>query len=292
MSEQVVIGSGELNAVIDPLGAELVSLSDAAGRQFLWNGDPAWWTGHAPILFPIIGELAGGTYRLGGRSYSLARHGFARRSTFRCEEHEPGSRARFRLEDDEATRAVYPFPFSLDLLYEVRGRTLTVVATVINRGDQPMPFSLGLHPAFAWPLPGGGDKDAHKIVFEQPEPAPIFRLDANGLLAHSEPSPVKDGTLALSSALFAEDALILDQPASRQLCYRGENGVGIDIAFDGFPQLGIWQKPGAPFLCIEPWAGLADPADFTGDFREKPGILQLAPGAERGFRMDLTVRAE
>jgi galactose mutarotase-like enzyme len=180
LGERFAISSGELSAAIDPLGAELVSLTDAAGRQYLWSGDPAWWTGQAPILFPIIGELAGGTYRLGEQSYPLARHGFARRSTFACEEHEPGGWARFRLKDSEATRAVYPFPFLLELLYAVQGRTLTITATVINRGDQPMPFSLGFHPAFAWPLPGGGNRGAHSIVFEQPEPATIRRLDADG----------------------------------------------------------------------------------------------------------------
>jgi galactose mutarotase-like enzyme len=100
---------------------------------------------------------------------------------------------------------------------------------------------------------------------------------------------VKGATLALTPDLFADDALIFDQITSRRLRYHGENGVGLDIGFDGFDELGIWQKPGGPFLCIEPWAGLADPAGFTGELREKPGIVELAPGGERAFRMDVTV---
>ena len=129
-------------------------------------------------------------------------------------------------------------------------------------------------------------------TYDLTHPAPPLRvaeLDADGLLAGHESSPVRGDRLALSPDLFAADAMIWDELASRSLTYRGMNGVALEIAFPDTPFLGIWQKPGANFLCIEPWAGHADPAGFTGEFREKPGIMVLEPGGERSFRMDVTV---
>ncbi|WP_137680369.1 aldose 1-epimerase family protein [Aurantiacibacter suaedae] len=288
MSGPVRIASGDLAATIAPLGAELQSLTDSAGREYMTDADPRWWTGHAPLLFPIVGRLNGDALRIDGREYAMKQHGFARRMAWELVEQTSAS-ARFRLADDEQTRAVYPFAFAIVATYELTGSTLLTTITVSNPGDEPLPFSFGFHPAFAWPLPGGGDKLAHRIVFEQAERAPIRRLDADGLLAVTEPSPVEGKQLALAPDLFAADAMIWDAPASRRLAYRGENGAALDIAYPDLPMLGIWQKPGANFVCIEPWAGIADPAGFGGDFREKPGVMQLAAGEECSFRMDVTV---
>ena len=289
MADAFVIANGELTARIAPLGAELLSLTDAAGREYMTDGDPAFWTGHAPVLFPIVGALNGGKYRHGGREYALAKHGIARGSMFTCEEHEQGGWARFALEASGETRRVYPFEFRLELLFELRGPTLCMTATVTNRGDAPMPFSFGFHPAFAWPLPKGGDKLAHDIVFQHDEPRDIRRVDGDGLIARDEISPVRGDRFALAPDLFEDDALIWDELASRRLSYRGMNGVALDIAFPDTPMLGIWQKPGANYICIEPWAGIADPAGYAGDLVDKPGIMELAPGSARAFRMDVTV---
>ena len=290
MADEFVICNGELTARISPLGAELLSLQDAAGREYMTDADPAYWTGHAPVLFPIVGALNGGTYRLDGQKYALAKHGFARGSLFVCEEHEKFEWARFALDANEDTRQVYPFKFRLEIYFELRDRTLAMTAIVSNTGDQPMPFSFGFHPAFAWPLPGGGEKPAHDIVFQHDEPQDIRRIDAQGLVARHETTPVRGDRFSLDSYLFQDDALIWDELASRRLSYRGMNGVALDIAFPDTPMLGIWQKSDANFICIEPWAGIADPAGFAGDFRDKPGIMLLEPGARRSFGMDVTVR--
>lgn len=290
MADDVVISNGELTARINPLGAELLSLQDTAGREYMTDADPAYWTGHAPVLFPIVGALNGGSYRLDGREYPLAKHGFARGSMFACEKHEKSGRVRFALEASDETRRAYPFEFRLELYFELRDRTLAMTATVSNAGVQPMPFSFGFHPAFAWPLPGGGEKLAHDIVFEHDEPQDIRRIHADGLVAGHEATPVRGDRFSLAPDLFEDDALIWDELASRRLSYRGMNGAALDIAFPDTPMLGIWQKPGANFICIEPWAGIADPAGFAGDFRDKPGIMLLEPGASRSFGMDVTVR--
>lgn len=287
MSEPVTITSGALTARIDPLGAELLSLIDAAGSEWMTDANPEFWGGHAPLLFPIVGGLAGDCLRHQGREYHLPRHGFARRSPFALVE-QAEDRAVFRLADTAATRETYPFAFGLEVAFALTGHQLAMIATVANPGDETLPFSFGFHPAFAWPLPGGGAKAGHAICFAGDEPQPVRRLDAAGLLAGSEATPVVGGSLPLSPELFADDALIWDRLASRRVEYRSPAGPWLDIGFN-LPMLGIWQVPGGNYICIEPWAGHADPAGFTGEFAEKPGIVLLAPGASHSFRMDVTV---
>lgn len=289
--EDLVTISGEaLAARINPLGAELWSLTDATGREYMSDADPAYWTGHAPLLFPIVGALNGGTYRLDGHEYALAKHGFARTNRFDVEEKGP-DRVRFELRDSEQTREVFPFAFALGIEFAVAAQTLSVTATVRNRGDEPMPFSFGFHPAFAWPLPGGGPKDAHRVVFAEDEPEPIRRIDPASatLLPEPEPTPVVGKVLQPRASLFEKDALIWNRLNSRSATFAGV-GAAVEIEFPDCPNLGIWQKPGAPFLAIEPWHGFNDPQGFDGEFRDKPGIMELAPGGEGSFRMDVTVR--
>ena len=288
-SDLVTIRGGALTARINPLGAELWSLADAEGREYMTSADPAFWTGHAPLLFPIVGALNGGIYRLDGREYALPKHGFARTSRFAVQDLGP-SYARFHLAANEATRAVYPFAFTLDAEFALSAETLAMTVTVGNLGDTVMPFSFGFHPAFAWPLPGGGRKDAHRVIFAQDEPEPIRGIDTISamLLPEAEATPVRGRVLVPEASLFEKDALIWDRLNSRALDFAGE-GASLALSFLDSPNLGIWQKPGAPFLAIEPWQGFNDPKDFTGDFRDKPGVVSLAPGSERRFRMDVTV---
>ncbi|MET0178884.1 MAG: aldose 1-epimerase family protein [Novosphingobium sp.] len=289
MDRLIAIASDQLSARINPLGAELWSLTDPAGREYMTEADPAFWTGHAPLLFPIVGGLANGVLRLDGREYPLPRHGFARHSLFEVVE-RGSSVARFVLHDSEATRAVYPFAFELEIAFRLDGSTLAMTATVENPGSEPLPFSFGFHPAFAWPLPGGGDKIGHVVRFAGEEPHDVRTLDAAGLVADRAPSAVRGRVLSLSPALFAGDALIWDRLESRSLIYAAPGGTELEIAFPDTPHLGIWQKPGANFLCIEPWQGFADPAGFDGEFRDKPGVVELAAGEARSFAMDVTVR--
>lgn len=269
------IAADGLQAAINPMGAELSLLRDATGRDFLWDAGPAW-PRHSPVLFPIVGKLADDAYHHAGRRYPMRQHGFARDQAFTLL-HQAADRATFRLADDAATRAVYPFAFSLRIDYAVAGTTLTVGYLLENPGEVPLPASLGAHPAFRWPLPGAAERP-HAIHFAEPEPAPVRRLRGGLLAAAPEPTPILGQRLDLSEGLFERDALILDAVASRRLDYRAADGPALQVAFEGFDVLSLWSRPGAGFLCIEPWAGFHSPEDWSGDIADKPGIRIIPPG--------------
>lgn len=288
-SAMIAITSDRLTATINPLGAELSSLRDAEGRELMTDADPAFWTGRAPLLFPVVGGLVDDRYRLDGVEFAMTKHGFARTSMFEVMEAGEGA-ALFRLTDDAVTEASYPFAFRLDMAFAVDGATLGMTATVTNTGDRALPFSFGYHPAFAWPLPYGRDRADHRIVFETDEPDALKSITPDGLIGTApRESPVEGRVLHLAYKLFTDDALVWDRVRSRRLTYGANDGPQLDIAFPDTPSLGLWTKPGARYICVEPWAGHADPAGFTGDFRDKPGVMQLQPGAARQFRMNVTL---
>jgi galactose mutarotase-like enzyme len=285
----VSLRSGGLAAEIDPCGAQLSSLRDDAGRDLLWDGDPAVWNGRSPLLFPIVGTLAGGRYRLGPKTYPLPRHGFARGKRFEIVDRAP-SAATFRLTSDDATFQIYPFRFELEIRYALEGPALAMIARVRNTGEREMPASFGYHPAFRWPLPYGQPRSAHFIEFASEEPAPIRRLNADGLLSPEfHPTPVVHRRLNLTDTLFEDDVIIFDAIRSRSVTYGAEAGPRISVSFPDAPYLGLWTKPRANFICIEPWHGLADLAGFGGDFRTKTGVFMVAPGAAAPVTMTLTL---
>lgn len=287
MTDRHRIEADGLSATIQARGAELVSLRDAAGGEYLWQAGPEWRR-HAPVLFPIVGKLAGDTLRHAGAEHRLTQHGFARDRRFEWVEREPAS-CRLRLTDDAESRAAYPFGFALELAYALAGGTLRVTARIANPGEAVLPCAIGAHPAFRWPLAPGAAKEAHRLVFGQPETGPARRLEG-GLLGPEEPSPVQGCELPLSPALFARDALILPDVASRALRYEAPDGTALTVRWEGYPDLGLWSKPeGADFLCIEPWHGMSSPAGWDGDFAEKPGLLHIPPGGSREFAWSVTL---
>jgi galactose mutarotase-like enzyme len=283
---RIVLRSAGIEAQVDLQGAQLASLRDARGREYLWHGDPAVWAGRAPILFPIVGALNDGQLKVGGRRYRMGRHGFARGSLFSLADRSP-SAARFRLASSAESLAVYPFPFRFDVAFELNDQTLSTTASITNTGPERMPASVGFHPAFLWPLPGG-DRSACSIEFEYEEPAPVRRIDPQGLLRpEALPTPVAGRTLVLDDALFRDDVLILDSFTSTWARLSSPDGPGLEVGFAGARYLGLWTKPGAPFICIEPWQGITDPAGYVGEFIDKPGIFVVEPGQTHSFGMTI-----
>jgi galactose mutarotase-like enzyme len=219
----------------------------------------------------------------------MPKHGFARKSRFETIE-TLGRSATFRLEDSDESRILYPFAFRLDVTHRLDGAVLETVATVTNTGDGPMPTGFGFHPALRWPLPGTGanSKTHHLLRFDAEEPEPIRGVTPDGLIGSEAPTPIRGDELALHDSLFEHDALVLDRPNSRGLWFGEPEHPGVRVDFAGMSYLGIWTKPGAGYLCIEPWASHADDEGFTGAFADKPGVVTLAPGESRDFAMAMT----
>lgn len=289
MADWIEITNGILTAAINPLGAELSSLKDADGRELMTDADPRFWTGRAPILFPVVGQPSGEVIRVDGRTYPMKKHGFARRKTFEVVEKTEES-ATFRLTGDAGTRARYPFAFALDVAFGLENATLTMRVTIANIGDVPLPASFGFHPAFAWPLPFGRDRADHRIVFATEEPGALRTIAADGTIAAgTRPSPLEGRTLALRDALFETDALVWDHVRSDRVTYGASDGPQLEIAFPDTPMLGVWTKPGAHYVCVEPWHGIADPEGYAGEFRDKPGVFEIAPGEAKRIAMSVTL---
>lgn len=284
MASTVSISTAALSAEISATGAELIRLQDHGGADLLWSGDPAFWTGRSPLLFPMVGRASGDRIKIAGKAYELGQHGFARTALFTLVCSDTAS-CTWRLAASEATLKRYPFEFRLDVTYRIEGATLHMEAEVTNTNTGIMPASFGFHPALRWPLPYGKPREAHEIVFEKNEPAPI-RRPIDGLLSVAQfPTPVRDRHLELHDDLFEEGALVWDTLASRSVVY----GDALRVDFPRMPHLGIWTKPGAGYVCIEPWQGYACPEGFDGEFANKPGIVSIAPGATENFAMSISV---
>jgi galactose mutarotase-like enzyme len=265
-----------LRASVNTSGAELCRLQMASGLDLLWDGDPAVWGRQAPNLFPIVGALKGNRLVHEGRAYPLSKHGFARDRAWSLKRLTAHS-VTLRLVDDAASRAQYPFPFDLSVTFRIEDNALSVQYELRNPGDTPLFASLGAHPAFRWPIHPDIAKEDHRMVFEKAERPSLPGVDSNGLLAGTRPSPLRNRELNLKEGLFDADALIFSPVESRYLRYSGPGTPVLEISWEGFPQLGVWSKPGADFVCVEPWHGFASPADYDGEFSGKPGVFQVAP---------------
>jgi galactose mutarotase-like enzyme len=281
--------NGRLGAAVLAQGAELCSFHDTDAGELLWQAGPIW-PHRSPVLFPIVGRLRNDTLRHEDRLYHLTQHGFARDRRFTWIAQDATS-CSLVLEDDAVTRALFPFAFRLELRYALTAGGLDVRYRVTNTGSAVLPASLGAHPAFRWPLAPGAAPDAHRVEFAAEEPAPIRRLAGGLLRAAPVPTPIRGRVLPLERALFADDAVILDRPASHSLQYRAPGTRGIEISWDGFTQLGLWSREGGDFLCIEPWHGIADQTDFDGAFMDKPGLMLIAPGETRDLAWTVRVVA-
>jgi len=283
MTDLITLASPDLTVTVSPLGAELQSIVDAKGDDWLWDGDPRWWTGRAPILFPTVGVSSGGA-RFGGKSFPIGKHGFARGGRFSVVETSE-THVTLRLEADAETRREYPFTFRLDVTHRLDGATLTLEAQVTNLDAVPMPAGFGFHPALRWPLPRTGGASR----FDADEPETLREITPDGLFAPgARATPVHENEIQLHDSLFEHDALVWEAPNSRGLSFGVPDGPSVRVDFPDMPMLGIWTKPGAGYLCIEPWHSRADDEGFAGEFADKPGVVTLQPGEAHRYAMALT----
>ncbi|GAC1383406.1 MAG: hypothetical protein NVSMB30_30910 [Hymenobacter sp.] len=273
--------SAQCHARFAAHGAELTSLvATATGLEYVWDGDPTVWGRHAPVLFPLVGRLPDDAYYHEGRDYKLPQHGFARDQEFAVVRHS-ATEVVFRLQQDAATRTVFPFAFELTITYTLRDTQLTVRWDVRNpAADQPLLFSIGAHPAIRCPLLPGEAFEDYYVEFDHPVTLERHLLRGGLLTGQTAPVVSQARELPLSYDLFADDALVFKHYDFTGLTLRSHRSAHfVRFQFDGFPYLGLWTKgPGAGFVCVEPWHGVASPAGEPGELREKEGILTLEPG--------------
>ena len=278
---KMILENGFLRVEIAEMGAELMHIIDSRrGDELLWQGDPTYWKRRSPVLFPNVGRTWKDEFRINGMRYPTSQHGFARDRTFVCEE-AGRDRAVFLLREDAESLKRYPFPFELRIAYALEGSMLTVRWSVRNPGTEKMYFTIGGHPAFRF-ADAGEQKEDYLLSFPGKTAIETLRLDpvsGTALPQRATTIALPNGRLPLTDGLFEGDALILDggQVNEVWLCHRdGRPRVG--MLSPDFPNFGIWSVKGAPFVCLEPWAGRCDDAGFEGELREKPNVNSVAAG--------------
>lgn len=285
------ITSKSCQACVDSLGAQLVSLQNADGTQYLWQGDPRYWAEQSPLLFPMVGRLRGGKTRIGAREYTMGCHGFAKEKEFRLTMQEENALS-FVLCSDSLTKEQYPFDFCLTTSYRLEGARLSVSLEVENQDSTVMPFALGGHPGFCVPLENDGSFEDYEIEFEKKETASCPLVTEQGLIDFTKCSPVlvEENTIPLRHDLFVPDALVFENLKSRRVALKNRmTGRGVQLDFDGFPYLGIWSTGDASFVALEPWTGCADSPDSSGEFAEKRGMRFLLPAEKAKYTYQITM---
>ena len=275
------IQNHHLRVTVSTLGAELQSVrSIASDEEFLWHGDSNVWSGRAPVLFPIVGALKDSQMHLDGQVYSLPRHGLARRKNFKCVS-ESSNKLVFQLDSDSETLAVFPWHFTLEITYTLSDNHVHTRYTVTHQKQTPdstMLFTIGSHPAFYLPLKET-PLDQFSIRFNSKENLTHYPLNADGLLAlKGEPYPLLEQRVNLDKNLFNADALVFKNINSSTISLWQRDRERIRVNTGGAPHLGLWAKPGAPFICIEPWHGYSDATDASGNFEDKPALKSLSAG--------------
>lgn len=259
-----------IKAQIKSFGVELNSLKKCDEKfEYIWQANSKYWARYSPVLFPIVGRLKEDSYFYKNKKYSLSQHGFARDKEFEIVQNEADF-IEFRLKSDEKSLEFYPFFFELNICYKLDKNSLIVSYKVKNKSDEKMYFSIGAHPAFNTQV---GDF----LEFENIKTTKRYFLDEKGLIYKNEDLNLENSKLCLDKDLFKDDALVFNDSNIKQITLKNiENKSRVKVRFDNFPYLGIWSKPNdAPFVCIEPWFGVADEQNSNQKIEDKKGILSL-----------------
>lgn len=264
-------------------GAELCSYIDKKNkREVIWDGDSAYWKRHSPVLFPLIGKIENGEFRLGEKTYNLSAHGFARDKKFQLVNKKEDS-ITLELTADEETRKGYPFEFSLQVILTLQEKQLTVAYKIINTESNDIYFCVGAHPGIKVPTKKGLKYDDYKITFEKEEKSDRLLLTPEGFRTGKvEKEWLNGNTINLKEELFKDDALIFDDLKSKSLLIESEKGGDkVKVGWSNYPDMGIWKSyNNSPFICIEPWNGMADQSGLFNDFKDKKGVVKLSGNSE------------
>lgn len=292
----IELKTSSTTAKIDTLGAELISLQDASGREYVWQKDKRFWGRSSPVLFPIVGGLRNNKTMIDGQEYTMAKHGFARDTEFHVTRQTENSVVMTMTHSEETLR-IYPYRFSLSIAYTLDEEKISFRYTVENPDQKPMEYFLGAHPAFQLPVGELGEESFQDycLEFEHPETAGCPKYDLK--LLHFDVNNRIDWTngtnrIMLDYSQFDNDAILFDRPASRKVkLYNTKTGHGIEVRYPDFESIAFWTPIGlqAPFLCIEPWNGMGACSDEGNTFSEKRGVQRLNPGEQKSYQMDVVM---
>ncbi len=269
----ITISNEFLTATFSEIGAELKSLK-YNDREYIWYGDPAYWTGSSPVLFPICSGLKDDEFIYEGKTYTMQKHGFARRAKFDVETVDENS-ITFLLSSQNCPQENYPFKYELRIIYTLTGKKFNVEYNVRNLTDGDMYFSIGAHEAYNCPE----GIDNYEIIFDKKESLDAYQL-VGPLLSEDTVNYGKNtNVLQLDHSLFSNDCLIFKNLNSRGAVLRNKTtDQKIKVEFNDFDYLLIWTAPNAPFICIEPWCGITDNINTSKQLREKEGIEKIEKG--------------
>ena len=278
----VTIKNNTISASINSIGAELTRL-EKNNKNYIWTVDETYWNKTSPILFPIVGRLKNDSYSINNTTFELPRHGFARNFDFKIVNQTENSVV-FQLESNSETLKNYPFDFQLQLEYLLEDNTLKMNYSVVNKSNETMPFSIGAHPAFAI----DNNFSDYSLRFNKDDKFISYELENEQFNNSFKEISAVNNTISLDYSLFEKDALVFKHLNSNELTLLENGKEVLSVQFEGFPYLGIWTKPNAPYLCIEPWCGLADNVNHNGELSIKEGINLLEKDAT--FKRTMTIR--
>ena len=261
-------------------GGELTSVyNKATGVEHLWQADPKIWPWHAPNLFPVVGGLINNELLVDDKAYKMERHGFNRQSELLLIASDEVS-AQFSLPYSDHTLEVYPYKFDFQIHYDLIENALRITYKVINHEHNPIYFSVGGHPAFNVPFHAGENYEDYYLEFDADEKLEKHMLSAEGFFTgEKQPVQLEGRKLPLTRDMFKQDAWVFKKLNSRELTIKStKHDQTLAVEFPHFNYLGIWAKPGADFLCIEPWLGCADTAGKHVDITQKEAIQHLKYG--------------
>ncbi|WP_312446345.1 aldose 1-epimerase family protein [Lacrimispora sp.] len=290
----VTLHDSKATAVIDSIGAQLISFKDSAGTEYIWQRDPQFWSKCSPLLFPIVGNCRNGQTRLEGQTWDIPKHGFCREMDFTATE-QTNTTVTFEIRDSEETKKIYPYSFRLSLAYTLTDGTLFMEYQVANTDDRTIHYCLGAHPGFNCPLEDNAVFEDYDLVFEKEETISSMVYDSKHLEFNPENRIVQlkeSNTLSLNRELFKDDAIYFDDLESRKVSIVNRNtGRGVEVSYPGFETVAFWTPypAKAPFICVEPWNGSAIYATEDDEFIHKNHVQTLSPGNAKSYGLSIGI---
>ncbi len=290
----VTLKNDTFTAKVDSLGAQLISLQDAKGTEYIWQRDPAYWQNCSPLLFPTVGNCRNGKTMIEGEWFEIPKHGFCKTTDFAVEQ-TAADAAVFTIRDSRETRSMYPYAFRLTLTYTLTADGLSMDYLVENLDFKPIFYHIGAHPGFICPLCDGERFEDYVLEFEKEETAASMVYNAEHMqfdVNHRKPMLDHSKILPLSYDLFVDDAIFFDEIRSRKVAIKNPaTGKGVEVDYQDFETVAFWtaMPSKGPFLCVEPWNGSAVRSDEDDELKNRHFIQTMNAGEKKEYHMGIRI---